>query len=134
MKPSKTFQISLAAIMIAAFMLAPLSSSEAVTKTKKNSFNTHLQMVDEGTSKHTSNIDLTIPGANKKEQGKHRNDDQPKTRYHADEEKHKNHLYHYHRVKTKKKCHTTIICFFLKIFVAVSYFSVLLCGYMSISH
>lgn len=134
MKPQKTFRISLAAIIITCFMLAPLISSEAVHKSKKNSFNIHLKVVDGGASKQTNNLDLTIPDANKKEKNNNRNDDQPKAKHHADEEKHKNHLYHYHRVKARKKTHTSIIHVILKIFIAISYISVLLCGYMSIGH
>ena len=134
MKPAKNLQTSLTAIMIAVFMLAPFNSNESTSKNKKISFNTHLQVVDEGASKQTNNLDLTIPDASKKEKNNNRGDDHPKTRHHADEEKHKNHLYHYHRVKTKKKTHTSIICIILKIFIAISYIAVLLCGYLSIGH
>lgn len=134
MKPAKNLQTSLTAIMIAVFMLAPFNSNESTSKNKKVSFNTHLQVVDEGASKQTNNLDLTIPDASKKEKNNNRGDDHPKTRHHADEEKHKNHLYHYHRVKTKKKTHTSIICIILKIFIAISYIAVLLCGYLSIGH
>ena len=134
MTPQKTFRISLAAIMISFFMLAPISSNEAIHKSKKISFNTQQQVVDEGSSKQTHNIDLTVPEANKKEKNNNRGDDQSKTKHHAEEEKHKNHIYHYHRVKARKKTHTTIICIILKIFIAVSYISVLLCGYLSSGH
>ena len=134
MTTQKTFRISLAAILIGCFMLAPISSNEAINKSKRISFNTHQQVVDEGSSKHTGNIDLTIPDASKKEKNNKGGDDHPKTRSHSEEEKHKNHLYHYHRVKARKKAHTTIICVILKIFIAVSYISVLLCGYLSIGH
>ena len=134
MTPQKTFRISLAAIMISFFMLAPISSNEAIHKSKKISFNTQQQVVDEGSSKQTHNIDLTVPEANKKEKNNNRGDDQSKTKHHAEEETHKNHIYHYHRVKARKKTHTTIICIILKIFIAVSYISVLLCGYLSSGH
>ena len=134
MKPQKTFRISLAAILITCFMLAPLTSSETVHRSKKISFNIQLPVVDEGSSKHTNNLDLTIPEGNKKEKNNNRDDDQPKTRHHAEEEKHKNHLYHYHRIKAKKKNHITIICVVLKIIIAVSYISVLLCGYLNLGH
>jgi hypothetical protein len=134
MTPQKTFRISLAAIMISFFMLAPISSNEAIHKSKKISFNTQQQVVDEGSSKQTNNTDLTIPEANKKEKNSNRGDDHPKTRHHSEEEKHKNHLYHYHRVKVRKKTHASIICIILKIIIAISYISVLLCGYMNIGH
>ena len=134
MTPQKTFRISLAAIMISCFMLAPISSSEAINKSKKIYFNTQQLVVDEGSSKQTHNIDLTVPEANKKEKNNNRGDDQSKTKHHAEEEKHKNHIYHYHRVKARKKTHTTIICVILKIFIAISYISVLLCGYLNIGH
>jgi len=136
MKSQKTFRISLAAIMITCFMLAPINSSEAIHKSKKISFNTHLQVVDEGASKQTNNPDLTIPLGNKKEKEKNsnHNEDQPKAKHHSDEEKHKNHVYHYHRVKAKKKSHTTFLRLCLKIFIAISFISVLLCGYMNIGH
>ena len=137
MTPQKTFRISLAAIMISFFMLAPISSNEAIHKSKKISFNTQQQVVDEGSSKQTNNIDLTIPLGNKKEKEKNSNkhsEDQPKAKHHSDEEKHKNHVYHYHRVKAKKKIHTTFLQLCMKIFIAISFISVLLCGYLSIGH
>jgi len=137
MTPQKTFRISLAAIMISSFMLTPISSSEAIQKSKRVSFNIQQQVVDEGSSKQTNNIDLTIPLGNKKEKEKNSNkhsEDQPKAKHHSDEEKHKNHVYHYHRVKAKKKIHTTFLQLCLKIFIAISFISVLLCGYLSIGH
>jgi hypothetical protein len=137
MTPQKIFRISLAAIMTSCFVLAPISSSEAIQKSKRISFNIQQQVVDEGSSKQTNNIDLTIPLGNKKEKEKNSNkhgEDQPKAKHHADEEKHKNHVYHYHRVKAKKKIHTTFLQLCMKIFIAISFISVLLCGYMSIGH
>ena len=135
MTPQKTFRISLAAIMISSFMLAPISSSEAIHKSKKISFNTQQQVVDEGSSKQANNIDLTTPLGNKKEKNNNNhNEDQPKAKHHSDEEKHKNHVYHYHRVKAKKKIHTTFLQLCLKTFIAISFISVLLCGYFSIGH
>ena len=136
MKPQKNFRITLAAIMISCFILAPNSSSEAIRKSKKISFNTQQQVGDEGSSKQTNNIDLTIPFGNKKEKEKNNNhnEDQQKAKHHPDEEKHKNHVYHYHRVKAKKKIHTTFLQLCLKIFIAISFISVLLCGYLSIGH
>ena len=134
MNPTKNLQTTLAAIMISVLMLAPFNSKESISKNKKISFNTHLQVVDEGVSKQVNNIDFSVPDPNKKEKSNHRNDEYPKARRHADEERHKNHLYHYHRVKTRNKTHTTIICILLKVFIVISYLSVLLCGYMSIGH
>jgi hypothetical protein len=136
MTPQKTFRISLAAVMISCFMLAPISSSEAIHKSKRISFNIQQLVVDEGSSKQSNNIDLTIPLGNKKEKEKNNshNEDQPKAKHHSDEEKHKNHVYHYHRVKAKKKIHTTFLQLSLKIFIAISFISVLLCGYLSIGH
>jgi len=136
MKPQKNFRITLAAIMISCFILAPNSSSEAIRKSKKISFNTQQQVGDEGSSKQTNNIDLTIPFGNKKEKEKNNNhnEDQQKAKHHPDEEKHKNHVYHYHRVKAKKKIHTTFLQLCLKIFIAISFISVLLCGYLGIGH
>ena len=132
----KTFRISLSAIMICSFMLAPINSSEAIHKSKKISFNTQQQVVDEGSSKQTNNLDLTIPLGNRKEKEKNggHNEDQPKAKHHSDEEKHKNHVYHYHRIKAKKKIHTTLLQLCLKIFIAISFISVLLCGYLGIGH
>ena len=135
MTPQKTFRISLAAIMICCFMLTPISSSEAIHKSKRISFNTQQQVVDEGSSKQANNIDLTTPLGNKKEKNNNNhNEDQPKAKHHSDEEKHKNHVYHYHRIKAKKKIHTTLLQLCLKIFIAISFISVLLCGYLSIGH
>ena len=143
MKPQTTFQTSIAAIMISVFMLVPFNSSEAVSKSKKISFNIHQNLVaDEGTSEKGHHVDYTVPDASKKEKNQQKNSEnnknqdheQTKTRHHAEEEKHNNHLYHYSRIKAKKKIHLSFICICLKILVAVSYISVLLCGYMSICH
>jgi len=136
MTPQKIFRISLAAIMISCFLLAPISSSEAIYKSKRISFNTQQQVADEGSSKQINNIDLTIPLGNKKEKEKNNshNEDQPKAKHHSDEEKHKNHVYHYHRVKAKKKIHTTFLQLCLKTLIAISFISVLLCGYFNIGH
>jgi len=143
MKPQTNLQTSFAAIMISVFMLLPFNSNETVTTSKKNSFNIHLkQVADEGTSKKHSKIDITVPDASKKEKSQQKNNEQNKNqdhesgkvKHHAEEEKHKNHLYHYHRIKAKKKIHVSLICALLQILVAVSYISVLLCGYMSICH
>ena len=135
MTPQKTFRISLVAIMICCFMLAPISSSEAIHKSKRISFNTQQQVVDEGSSKQANNIDLTTPLGNKKEKNNNNhNEDQPKAKHHSDEEKHKNHVYHYHRLKAKKKIHTTFLQTCMKVFIAISFISVLLCGYFSIGH
>jgi hypothetical protein len=143
MKPQTNLQISFAAIMISVLMLVPFNSSEAVSKSKKISFNTHqIQVADEGASKNGLNNDFTVPDGSKKdknkqkgnENNKHQDHEQAKNRHHAEEEKHNNHLYHYHRIKAKKKIHVSLICICLKIIVAVSYISVLLCGYMSICH
>jgi hypothetical protein len=134
MTTSKNLRTSLTAIMIAVFMLTPFSSNESVFKVKKSSFNIHLQVVDEGASTQTGNIDLSFPGGSKKEKNKSHSDDQAKSKYHPEEEKHKNHLYHYHRIKARKKSHTTVMQFCMKVFVAFSFISVLLCGYMNICH
>ena len=134
MKPAKNLQTILAAIMITVFMIAPFNSKESISKNKKNSFNTHILLVDEGGSKHVNSPDLSIPDTRKKEKSNHHNDEYPRARRHADEEKHKNHLYHYQWIKARNKVQTVIIRMALKVFIAISYLSVLLCAYMSIGH
>ena len=134
MKPAKNLQTILTAIMIAVLIIAPFNSKESISKNKKNSFNTHLQVVDEGGYKQLNSMDLSIPDTRKKEKNNHHNDEYTRGRRHADEEKHKNHLYHYHRVRARNKVQTGILRIMLKVFIAISYLSVLLCGYMSIGH
>jgi hypothetical protein len=142
MTPAKNLQTSFAAMMFTAFMLFPLHSNEAVYKTKKFSFNIQLSVADEGATKQENKMDLNKQHSSEKEKknkggndhNKQNEHEQGKSKHHADEEKHKNHLYHYNRIKTRKKCHATFICVFLKIFIAVCYISVLLSGFMSLSH
>lgn len=98
---------------------------------------------DAAAASHTAAaFNLIVPAPPAPRQGHHgpadakkdNHDEMKKGRAHADEEKHKNHLYHYDRVKRRKKVHTSLVCFFLKIFIAISYISVLICGYLSICH
>ena len=142
MKPQKALTASLATMLFTAFMLIPLNSSETVSKNQKKSSTNLKKVIAEGTSKMDNKIDFTVPvtptkNQEKQNEGKnnnHENNDLSKVRHHGEEEKHKNHLYHYNRIKTKRKCHNIIICLFIRIIIAVSYFSVLLCGYMNICH
>ena len=142
MKPKKAFAASLATMLFAAFIIAPLNSSETVTKTQKRSSTNFNKEIAAGSPNQVNKIDFTVPVTPAKSQDKqndeknnnHENNDLMKARHHADEEKHKNHFYHYSRIKAKRKCHNIIFCLILKTIIAISYFSVLLCGYMNICH
>jgi hypothetical protein len=53
---------------------------------------------------------------------------------HADEDRHDNHHHHFDKVKHKRKIVNLLSAWLLKIFIALSYFSILLCSYMSMYH
>lgn len=92
-------------------------------------------MVDaEGSSKEKTHTDFNNQPGNQRSQTQGKADHVNHDKKHADEDKHHNHVYTYDWIKNKKKFVVNILRQFAKIFVAVSYFAILLCGYMSILH
>ena len=126
--------------MVVFLILAPLNSSEMVTIKKNQSFNTHLLVDAEGSPKEKTHTDLNNQPANQRSQTQTKSEHQTKSenvnmdKKHAEEDKHNNHVYSYDWIKSRKKILVNILRHFTKIFVAVSYIAVLLCGYMSILH
>ena len=139
MKPQITLQTSLSAVFSFAFLVAAYCSGAAVSKHSNPTVITNHVVEDARASKNPGNFNLVVPEAmpnkpgNREKPASHndeKNEHQTtKTKTHSDEEKHKNHLYHYDRIK-----HWSLIYALVKFFVAITYLSVLICGYLSIFH
>lgn len=136
MKPQKTFRISLAAVLFLAFLVSPIRSNETATANGKRTFSIHLQANAESPSDHGIKIDLSLPVNNKKEKAKdtEHHHDFLRNKRHADEDRHEPHHHHFDKGRSKKRIINLLTGYFLKIIIAVSYFSILLCSYMSICH
>jgi hypothetical protein len=136
MKPQTTLRISLATTLVLAFLLSPLTSNETRTKDRRT-FSIHTLVNAESSTDHSIKIDLTVPASNKKEKEKDKEqggNDLFRNKRHADEDKHEHHHHHFDKVKHKRKIINVVSAWILKIFIALSYFSILLCSYMSIVH
>ena len=135
MTPQKTFRISLSAVLFLAFLLSPLRSKENLSANDKRTFSVHLQADGENSSDHAIKFDFTPPVNNKKEKDKeHHNPDLMRSKRHADEDRHEHHHHDFDKNKSKRKVINMLTSFLLKIIIAVSYFSILLCSYVSLSH
>ena len=134
MKPQKAFRTSLTVTLFLAFFLLPSASGEAVNNGQIEVPTEQTQFKTDKSTEAGSPNDLGSAEGNKKENKKKKPEKVTKDKKHADEEKHKNHLYHYGRIKRKKKSHTSILQGSVRIFIAICYIAVLLCGYMSIVH
>lgn len=143
MKPPIPLQTSLSAVIAIAFLISSHSSGAAITKPVKYILTTHHVVEDARSAKNPGNFNLVVPEALPNKPGNREktahNDEKnahhiAKTKTHPDEEKHKNHLYHYDRIKRNRKKYCGFLCFLVKIFVAITYLSVLICGYLSIFH
>lgn len=134
MKPQTTLRISLSALLILACLFSPIRSNETRLKDRR-AFSIHLQVNAESSSDHTFKIDLTVPTSNKKEKEKEQGgSDLFRGKRHADEDRHDHHHHHFDKVKHRRKIVNLVSALLLKIFIALSYFSILLCSYMSICH
>ena len=136
MKPQKTFRISLSVVLFLAFLVSPIRSNETATANGKQSFSIHLQADAGSPSDRGIVIDLTLPVNNKKEKTKdtEHHHDFLRHKRHADEDRHEPHHHHFDKCRSRKRIINLLTGCFLKIIIAVSYFSILLCSYMSISH
>ena len=82
-----------------------------------------------------SNLILRLPVNNKKEKDTdHNNPDLLRHKRHADEDRHELHHHHFDKSKSRKRIINMLTGLLLKIIIAVSYFSILLCSYISLSH
>lgn len=136
MKSQKTFRISLATALFLAFLLSPINSNETAASNRKQTFSIHLQTDEGNPSDQPIKIDLTLPVNNKKEKAKDtdQSHDFVRNKRHADEDRHEPHHHHFDKNKSRKRIINVLTGLFLKIIIAVSYFSILLCSYMSICH
>lgn len=143
MKPQTTLRKCFAAATFTALVLLPVSSSETVLRSSKTQNTISVDVDAAGAKNNPGNFNLIPPTTSTKHQSQqapadtkkdNHQDEMKKGKTHADEEKHKNHLYHYSRIKRRKKTHTTLVCLALKLFIVISYISVLLCSYISICH
>ena len=134
MKPQKALQTSLTATLISVFMLAPLNSSEMVTKIQPGSFSNHLGMVAAGSSKESNHREMNGRENSKKMLNQEKSENIKTDKKHSEEDKHNNHVYNYDWINSRKKWQANLIRHLVRIFVVISFISVLLCGYMSIIH
>lgn len=143
MKPQITLRTSFSAVITFAFLVVSYNTLAAVSKHSNHKvIKNHVVEVAKE-SKNPGNFNLMVPEAVPKKQGNREktahNDEKnshhtEKAKTHSDEEKHKNHLYHYNRIKRNNKRHCSLLCLLVKLFVAITYLSVLICGYLSIFH
>ena len=134
MTTQKALRTSLSALLLSAFLLSPLQSNEAATANRKKTFSIQLQANAESSSDKGVNIDFSLPVNNKKDKDTDHNPDLMRHKRHADEDKHEIHHHHFDKNKSRRKLVNMIMSFFFKIIIAVSYFSILLCSYLSLGH
>ena len=136
MKPQTTFRISLAATIFSAFLLSPINSHETAASNSKQTFSVQVQADHGATPDQGIKLDLTLPVNNKKEKGKDTDHGHEflRNKRHADEDRHDNHHHNFDKGRSRRRIINVLTGYFLKIIIAVSYFSILLCSYMSITH
>ena len=94
-----------------------------------------LELDGESSSDHAIKFDLTLPVNNKKEKDSdHNNPDLLRHKRHADEDRHELHHHHFDKSKSHRRIINVLTGLLLKIIIIVSYFSILLCSYISLSH
>lgn len=134
---------SLSAVIALAFLVTSYGSGAAVSNPIKYTVINNYVVEDARSTKNPGNFNLVVPEALPNKPGNREktahNDEKnahhiAKTKTHPDEEKHKNHLYHYDRLKRNRKKYCGLLCLLVKFFVAITYLSVLICGYLSIFH
>ena len=122
-------------------MTVPFRADEIVFQCKSASRNEHSK-IEQQPKKQDTKTDVAIPVALPQRQEKqksedksdHHGDTHAKTRHHSDEEKHKNHVYNYSRMKHKRKAISALFSLSAQILVALSYIAVLLSSYGGFSH
>ena len=144
MKPQIALHTNLSAVFTVAFLAASYSTGAAVSKHSNHTVITNHEVEVAKAAKNPGNFNLVVPQAipnkpgNREKSAAHNeeknNHHTAKAKTHPDEEKHKNHLYHYDRIKRNRKKYCGLLCLLIKFFVAITYLSVLICGYLSIFH
>ena len=134
MTTQKALRTSLSALLLSAFLFSPLQSNEAATANRKKTFSIQLQANEESTPGKTINFDFSQPVNNKKDRDTDHHPDLMRHKRHADEDRHEIHHHHFDKNKSRRRLINMITGFFLKIIIAVSYFSILLCSYLSLGH
>ena len=134
MKPQISLRISLSVLLAFTFLFSSFRSN-ATEKKDRRTFSIHSQVNAERSSDHSINLDLSLPVNSKKEKEKdHSGTDLFRHKRHTDEDRHDHHHHHFDKVKHKRKIVNLLSAWLLKIFIALSYFSILLCSYMSLGH
>lgn len=142
MKPQKALQISLSAVFGIALILASFTANAAVSRKNLKSVTTNHEVEVAKGQKTPGHFNLVVPEAipnkansrdkmNHEEKNSHHQD---KARHHSDEEKHKIHFYHYHRISHAKQIITNLLRLLVKVVIAVSFLSILVCGFLSMLH
>jgi hypothetical protein len=142
MKPQTIFWSRLAALVIILTLTIPFRADEIVFQCKSAPRDVLNKKIEEQPKKQDTKTDVAIPVAlpqrqekqKNEEKSDHHGDQHAKTRHHSDEEKHKNHVYDYSRMKHKRKTITALFSFSTQIFVALSYIAVLLSSYGGFAH
>ena len=130
----KALPVKLTTALVILFLLLPFRSTETFSSNKKQTYSYFDLAEAQGGPNHGLNLDLTIPLNNKKQKEPDHQQDLARQKRHADEDRHEHHHHHFDKVKTRKKFINILSSVALKLFIAVSYISVLLCSYMSICH
>ena len=136
MTPQKALRNSLSAVLFFGFLVSPLQSNETVTATGTRTFSIQQHADAENSADRGIQIDFTMPvnGHHKKENDSNHNPDMLRHKRHADEDKHELHHHHFDKNKSRRRIINVLTGLFLKIIIVVSYFSILLCSYMSLAH
>ncbi len=134
MKPQNAFRTSLSALLVLLYLLSPINSNETGVRQRKV-FSAQERVNTESSSDHSIKLDPTMPVSSRKEKEKEQQDpDLFRHKRHSDEDRHDHHHHHFDKIKHKRKIVHTISVLVFKIVIAVSYFSILLCSYMSLYH
>lgn len=144
MNSQNSLRISLSAVLSLLFLVFFLETGAAVSKVTNHATVSNHEVKAADISPKPGNFNLAVPDmipqtANRpRENSNHQkgeaNHKTINSKHHPDEEKHDNHFYHYDWLLRRNKWYCNLLCFILKIFVAITYLSVLICGYLSICH
>jgi len=141
MKPQTAFWSRLTALVILLALTIPFKGDEIVFQCKsatRNGYNNNIEHQKKQDKKNDVAIPVALPQRQEKqkndEKSDHHGDQQAKTKHHSEEEKHKNHVYDYSRIKHKRKAISALLCGCAQIFVALSYIAVLLSSYGGFAH
>lgn len=135
MNPSNFTCKNLSAALVIVVLLAPFQAARANGDCKQPA-TTSIRIEAKGGFENqlpgvTFPVQSKKPGRQEK-QGK--NSETTEIKHHSDEDKHKHHFYHYNKKKWRRKSHAILLSWLMRIVVAISYISILLCTFMSLAH